>query len=263
MVIQKFSPILAIVPLALIIITGFYFEIFNPKTKFYKFLDLIAEKDMDKWMLRAGIDRTVRVGFQILRLGGGAVLGAVIAYVYLGEINAQFILFAILFSIIVYKVIYLYLIAAANSRISRLNKLLPYFIKTIAYLAYVYPINNAIITSLDYVPKEFENDMKLLIEDMDKYPNSFDPFQNFIDRYDGQLDNLDAYFRSIYRMSMSAKDEDKKTLNSLNETISQDVNRVREAKNKAINTTVSTVGMIPVALLSIMLTYVLVSLSGF
>jgi hypothetical protein len=163
----------------------------------------------------------------------------------------------------VYKAFYWYLRLDQNDRLNQLNRQLPYFFKTVIYLCYTNPVNNALVKSLDYVPKEFEEAMKQLIFDLDKDPNSYAPYQRLIDDYNHRLKRLDYYFKSLYQLAVTGGPETPRLLDELNQSISDDLNIVRQQKNKTINATVSYLGMIPVVFLVLVLTYVLIKTIDF
>lgn len=257
----RYRIVFSVFPFALIIFIGYIFNCFDPKSKIYWFLDLICERDLQIWLDKAGMNKTSKTMYQIIRIVFSVILGSIVGYLINDLVIQKDLKYTIILSIILIVIIYIFLYSClkivAKNRIKELNLILPYMMKNIAYLAYIYPINNAIEKSLDYCPKEFENDMNKLVEDIYEYPNSYKPFQNFIDRYDGQLKQLDTYFKTMFRMAKSTGDNDDKALANLNESISLEINRVRQIKNDKVNKKIYVLALIPVGLFGIMLTYLL------
>ena len=60
---------------------------------------------------------------------------------------------------------------------------------------------------------------------------------------------------------MSASKEEVKLLTNLNETISEEMSSARKAKNDLVNRSVTWLGLIPVALLTVMLIFLMVAIS--
>jgi len=162
-------------------------------------------------------------------------------------------------AVIVYRLFYDYLRLCHQRHLRRLNQLMPYFMKTVICLCYNNPVGNALLKALDYVPREFRASMEKLLADLDADPNSFMPYESFITAYGRRIKHLDYYFKSLYRIAQSGGSETGRLLDELNQSISDDINIIRAEKNEAINATVSYLGLIPVALLVLVLTYVLIS----
>ncbi len=250
--------ILALVPFVSIIVGGWLCGGISDKTAVGRFLDSIAEKDLESLMRHNGFSSTSVKAYQITRLVLGFV-GCLILTGVMGFGQIRNWLLGAITLVLVYKVFYFYLQFKDSARIKRLNTVLPYTIKSISYLASVYPVNNALLKSVDIVPKEFQEDLRILCEDIDDDPTTFAPYQAFIDRYDGRLNHLDYYLKTLYRMSVSATKEEARLLSNLNETISNEMSVVRQQKNNAINNTVTYLGLIPVGLLTIMLMFLMVA----
>jgi len=255
--IDKYQPLLFIIPFVLVIIAGYVLDIFSQKGRLVKFLDAIAEKDLPKLMKRAGFTKTTLFTFQLVRCIYAIVL--VVIILLIGGYSAKTsLIITVVLGLGFYKLAYFYLLFKETSRISELNRQLPYCIKTISYLCYLYPVTPAIQKAKDYVPTIFRNDIKELLEDIDEDPISFKPYQKWIDKYDGRLHNMDLYLRTLYRMGASTAKEQDKLLANLNSSISNHVQRVRKQKNDAINNRISWLGMVPVGLVALMLCYLIV-----
>lgn len=253
---SNYKIIFAIVPAFTIILFGFVLDVFDPRTRLYKILDLITEKDLDIWLDKAGINRKSKGLFILIRIIVGVIIGVVFALLIAKENVWLFIIILLCGLFVGYKVLYLALQGLYSIRIQSLNEQLPYAITSISYLCYVYDVNTALIKSLDYIPNDFVNDIKILIKDIDDNPRSYQPYQNMIDRYENKLNDLDIYFSQIYRMSVSGVKEDAKILDNLSIKLSQEVDRVRTDKNKLINDTTALLGFIPVGLLVVVLSVI-------
>ena len=257
---NSYKLILGVVPFASIVIGGWLCKAIPDSSIIAKLLSVIAEKDLTDLMRKNGFSKTSVITFQLVRIVV-AILGSYGITIVLGEGSKSGIALFVLLLILMYKVFYIWLLSKDRGRIKRLNIVLPYTIKSIAYLASVYPVNNALIKAIDISPVEFKPDLEKLCSDIDEDPTSFAPYQAFIDKYDGRLNRLDYYLKTLYRMSMSASTEEAKLLSNLNETISEEMSTARKAKNDAVNSTVTWLGLIPVALLSGMLLFLMLAVS--
>lgn len=257
---NSYKLILGVVPFVSIVIGGWLCKAIPDSSIIAKLLSIIAEKDLIDLMKKNGFSKTSVVTFQIVRLAV-AFFSAYGITLILGEGKKSIAFLFILLLILMYKLFYVWLLYKDRNRIKKLNIVLPYTIKSIAYLASVYPVNNALIKAIDISPVEFKPELEKLCADIDLDPTSFAPYQAFIDKYDGRLNRLDYYLKTLYRMSMSASTEEAKLLSNLNETISEEMSTARKAKNDAVNSTVTWLGLIPVALLSGMLLFLMLAVS--
>jgi len=252
--------LLLIAPFILIMIGGYIAGAVPDKSATGRLLGSLAERDLAMLLKKNGFSGVKLSVYQFARIETAIVAGAAIPFLLEYKGVAAILLFAAVF-FATYKFFYVFLVIKDRARIKRLNMMLPYTIKSIAYLANVYPVNNALIKSIELVPLEFKEDLKELCNDIDDDPISFTPYQRFIDRYDGRLSRLDYYLKTLYRMSKSAGKEELKLLSNLNETISEEMSNARKLKNDAINSRVTYFGLIPVALLTMMLIFLMVVIS--
>lgn len=252
--------ILAIIPFIIILLVGYFADIFDPRSHFHQILDQIMETDLESWMARAGFKKWSGYLFQVFRVITAIAMGLAVGYFIsfvLGYFKDKFLLLVLVVALVWYKLTYYYLRLEAKANIAFLNQQLPYAMKTIIYLCHIYPLNNALLISIDYVPEVFQEDIIKLVQEIDD-DASYQPYQNFIDRYNGELKNLDMYLSSLYRMTISSTQNDSTMLSSLNKMIDDEVSRVRIEKNEQVNKRISTIGNIPVFLLSGMLIYLLI-----
>jgi len=171
-------------------------------------------------------------------------------------------IYPILIFLVCYKIFYIYLSMQYKQKMKIMNQELPYMMKSIIYLSYVYPIHTALYKSVDYVPDVYRQDLLQLVHDIDDNPNSYQPYDSFSKRYDYKLNSLDFYLRMLYRLSMSSKQEEHTLLNYMNRSISDNLNQTRSEKNKQVNEVIQYLGLLPVILVTIMLTYLLLKISG-
>ncbi len=164
---------------------------------------------------------------------------------------------------VIYKLFYFYLQYVQSCQLKKLNKLMPYFFKTVICLCYNNPVNNALLKAMDYVPVEFEIAMRQLLNELDADPTSYQPYENFVAKYQHRLNHVDYYFKSMYRIAQTGGSSTGRLLDELNQSISDDINIVRQQKNALVNATISYLGMIPVAILAVALTYLLMSAIDF
>lgn len=258
--IERYQLILLIVPLVLIILAAYIFDLLPQTNYIKKFLDLMIERDLEELMMKNGLTKTSVKTFQRIRWLFALLFGTLITLLVQGGVIKRFIV-AFLVIFIVYKLLYIYLLMMESSRIKKMNELLPYTIKTLAYLTYIYPASVAIKKSVAYIPKEFRYDMELLYSEIYMDPNSKKPYNNFVNRYKHKLHLLDTYLDQIYRLDQSGIKSGEKQLDTLNQKVSGEISRTRKMKNKRVNNTVAYLGFIPVVLMVIVLIYLLIALS--
>ena len=252
--------IFAIIPFVIIIVIAFFLDAFPKNSNISKILSFIAEKDLEKLMIKAGLTQTSVVSYQILRVGFAFAI--ILIMLVFGGLNKDNLILLISIWFGIYKLLYVFLLIKEKDRINKLNQELPYCIKAIANLCYLYPVNNAFEKAIDYVPDSFRYDIETLVKDIDEDPLTFVPYKNWIDRYEGKLVLLDGCLRNLYRMSSSTSKEQEKLLSNLVYEVSNEESRVRKAKNESINSTISWLGMIPVLFLAGMLIVLIVVVAG-
>lgn len=187
--------------------------------------------------------------FQIIRLIFVLILSS-LAYL---TTKSNKIIWLIMVAFISYKGLYIYLLFVSNARYKQINQIMPYYMKMVISLCCCQPVNNALDRSIAYCDTFLKKDIEKLVNDIDKSPNSYQPYQNFIDAHQGRIKNLDLYYKSLYRIAISGSEAADKMLMSLNKSISEDINLVRKEKNKVTNDLIGYIGMLPVALLVVVL----------
>lgn len=242
----NFTLVFAIIPFIVVMITAYFLGELPRGSIFTKLLDLIAEKDLDKMMMKSGVNKIFsRLKYQGIRLLLGALSG-VLMYTLMQPQTVSSWIIVIGYGVGVYKFMYLILVLSYKSKISRLNRELPYLIKTIVFLCYLYPLTNAIEKSIKYAPDDFKDDLETLMNDIYDNPIDFRPYQKWIDKYEGKLKNLDLYLKMLYKMKTSSTSKDQaKLLQNISAEVSADVIRARKAKNNTVNNTVKYVGLLP------------------
>ena len=254
--------ILAIIPFIAIIVAGYLLDVFPKQSIVTRLLNVLAEKDLKKLMLKAGLTKTSVTSYQILRIGSALAI-ALVLFVFGDHGLKEQVIICVIFAFGVYKLMYFYLVLLERNRIKKLNDDLPYCMKAVAYLCYLYPVNNAFEKAIDYVPDVFRYDLETLVKEIDKDPLSVKPYMNWVERYDNKLGMLKTYLMEFYRMSTSSSKEQEKLLANINSSISNEIRRVRLSKNNAINSAITWLGMIPVFLLGFMLMSLLVVIIDF
>lgn len=258
--ITKYNIIFAIVPIVLVVIIAWYLDVI-PNTNavnrvINNTLNIFVEKNMKELMLYNGFSKTSVEAFQRLRLALSVLL-AVSCVLFLNESLWFKLGLAFVITFIAFKLIYVYLLYIDSVRIKKMNRLLPYAMKTVSYLMYEYPVATAIEKAIPSVPKEYKHDMELMLQDLMDNPNTSDAFDNMIERYHGRLDNLDNYFRLINRLQISGTRNASETLTNLNKMISEGINIARRQNYKAQNKAISYLGLMPVIILFLMLVYLM------
>ncbi len=229
------------------------------RNRFLAFLDSLNERDMGDLLANNGFSADFRKGFSLLRVIFPVLLGALLWPLKRKSADLLWILGSCL---VFYKSFYFAMRLKERKRLKELNRMLPYDIRIILYLSYLYPVSNAFEKAPEYVHTVFTQDLKQLLRDIDADPLSFGPYQKFIDRYDGKLDQLQFYLRILYRMNHSSAGAQKRLLANLNDSLSHNIAIVRSEKNQNTNRVISYLGMIPVILVSMMLTYLLIRFSN-
>jgi len=167
-------------------------------------------------------------------------------------------LLTILISTALYFLFYQIVTKVYMGKLSEINLIFPYYMKSLAMLCYRNPVSNALVKSLKVCDGALRIKLENLINELDNTPASFQPYQDFIDSFEGRLNNGEFYFRMLFQISNTSSIHAVKLIDSLNKSVSLQINQVRYKKNKAINDYVGYIGLLPVGLLVVVLTYILV-----
>ena len=167
----------------------------------------------------------------------------------------------LIIGILIYKAFYAYLNYLYYEYRSQIKQQLPYFLKCIVYLCYIYPVPNALNKAVELVPEIFKDQLVGMNRLIDANPNSFIPYEWLNDQLHYPSPNFVMYLRIIYRMAQSGGSEHQDLLANINQNVSDELNIIRKRKNKKINDTIQYLGLIPVIMVTIMLGYLLIKVS--
>ncbi|MGB4984308.1 MAG: hypothetical protein WBO70_00860 [Erysipelotrichaceae bacterium] len=199
-------------------------------------------------------DRNVDIKTQINR-----VVLSIIGFVAVIVINGfDYFLMALLAGFVFFKIEYFIVNGKYNKLLDDCKNEFPYWIKTIILLCYSNPVHAALSKSLDYAPKLMQIKLSKLLSDIDNEPNSFKSYKIFTDSFN-YVEDIEMIFRIIYRISGGNKDEGKKLLTSLNETVSNKVNNTRKNKNDRTNSAIGLIWIVPVLSLVLILCVMMLS----
>ncbi len=252
--------ILLIIPILLFILLLGDKKIFNNTIKkigklFTKLFDVLIEGDLD-YLLKESTIKIDLMSFQYLR-----IITIVLTIIIMTLIKKRIDILTIVMMFIIYKLFYGYLHLKVYKKYKTIKEQLPYFMKCIIYLCYVYPIPNALNKAVDLVDDIYKEDLNVMVKTLDENPNSFHPYQKLNEDLRKPNPNLLMYLRIIYRLAQSGGIENDGLLSNINQNVSDELNIVRKKKNKAINDTIQYLGLIPVLMVTVMLGYLLIIVS--
>ena len=175
--------------------------------------EILQEKDYE-FLLRAKYgDRVYDVG-QVFRkrVFKGLIAMVVVIFVFLSDFKPLYILLAVVFGYIIFKVQYMDL-------------------KSLEILVQHYTVPVALARSIEDAPEVFKPGLKDLVAKIEAGDSSVDPYMDFANRYPVR-DSM-RMMRLLYRLSLGEQDKKHEQMLSFSKTVSALQLKAREQKYKA------------------------------
>lgn len=161
-----------------------------------------------------------------------AVLVFVLALAYFLFTNISFINVMICFilAVVVFKSPYTKLQGYYKANLTRINQMLPYYLKSLEILVQHYTVPVALARSIETAPEIFHEGLKELIERIESGDSSIDPYMDFAKKYPVR-DSM-RMMRLLYRLSLGSQENKQEQLVMFSKNVSTLQNKMREEKYK-------------------------------
>lgn len=161
-----------------------------------------------------------------------AVLVFIAAIIYFLFTNISFIniLIAFILAVVVFKMPYTKLQNYYKANLSKINQMLPYYLKSLEILVQHYTVPVALARSIETAPEIFKSGLKKLVDKIESGDSSIDPYMDFAKEY--PVKDSMRMMRLLYRLSLGAQESKQEQLVMFSKNVSTLQNKMREEKYK-------------------------------
>lgn len=164
------------------------------------------------------------------RIRNGLVTIVVFIFMFLSKLNFIYVLVAVLFGFVIFKLPYFNLKKYYKSNLSQIDMLLPYYLKGLEILVQHYTVPVALAKSIDTAPNIFKPGLKRLIAKIDEGDQTVNPYMDFAKEYPVR-DSM-RMMRLLYRLGLGSQENKQEQLMMFSRTVSSLQNKSRELKYK-------------------------------
>ena len=140
------------------------------------------------------------------------------------------VILAFIIAFLVFKMPYMKLQNYYRANLSKINQMLPYYLKSLEILIQHYTVPVALARSIDTAPEIFKSGLKTLIERIEEGDSSIDPYMDFAKEYPVR-DSM-RMMRLLYRLSLGSQENKQEQLVMFSKNVSVLQNKMREEKYK-------------------------------
>ncbi len=180
--------------------------------------------------LRYGPDIDVNTLYSMRVRNAVIVIVAIIFMLFLSGINFINILFAFIIGFAVFKYPYVQLQNHYKANLSKINQMLPYYLKSLEILIQHYTVPVALSRSIDSAPEIFKKGLRELVSKIEAGDATVDPYMAFAKDYPVR-DSM-RMMRLLYRLSLGSQENKQQQLVVFSRTVSTLQNKMRETKYK-------------------------------
>lgn len=147
--------------------------------------------------------------------------------------NSSFInvLVAVILGYLVFKQPYSKLKSYYKKNLSRIDQMLPYYLKSLEILIQHYTVPVALSKSIKTAPEIFQSGLRKLVDRIEEGDSSVDPYMDFAKEYPVR-DSM-RMMRLLYRLGLGSQENKQEQLVMFSRTVSTLQNKAREQKYKA------------------------------
>ena len=187
----------------------------------YKFL--LSVRYGDNFDLNKAFNARVRNGVVV-------IVGLIFIFM-MTELNFINVLLAFILGFLVFKMPYTQLQKYYRNNLSRIDQMLPYYLKGLEILVQHYTVPVAIRKSIETAPEIFKPGLQTLINRIEEGDSSVDPYMEFAKEYPVR-DSM-RMMRLLYRLSLGSQENKQEQLMMFSRTVSTLQNKAREQKYEA------------------------------
>lgn len=155
---------------------------------------------------------------------------AIIFFLFQSNITFINVLISFILAVVIFKLPYIKLQSYYKANLSKINQMLPYYLKSLEILIQHYTVPVALARSVESAPDIFKPGLKKLISRIEEGDSSIDPYMDFAKEYPVR-DSM-RMMRLLYRLSLGAQENKQEQLVMFAKNVSTLQNKMREEKYK-------------------------------
>ena len=180
--------------------------------------------------LKYGDSVDVNSLYQIRVRNGVLTIVFVIFLLFLSNISFIGVLVAFILGFIVFKAPYNQLQTYYKNNLSKINQMLPYYLKSLEILIQHYTVPVALARSINTAPDIFKKGLQDLISKIEAGDSSIEPYMDFAKEYPVR-DSM-RMMRLLYRLSLGSQENKQQQLVMFSRSVSSLQQKMREQKYK-------------------------------
>lgn len=180
--------------------------------------------------LRYGSDIDVNTLYSKRVRNGALTIVCFIFILFLSGINFASALVAFILGYVVFKAPYTKLQKYYKNNLTKINQMLPYYLKSLEILIQHYTVPVALARSIDSAPEIFKKGLKKLVAAIEAGDATVDPYMDFAKEYPVR-DSM-RMMRLLYRLSLGSQENKQQQLVVFSRSVSNLQNKMRENKYK-------------------------------
>lgn len=158
------------------------------------------------------------------------VFCAALAYFLFTNMSFINLLIAFILAVVTFKSPYTKLQSYYKANLSKINQMLPYYLKSLEILVQHYTVPVALARSIETAPDIFKKGLRTLIDKIESGDSSIDPYMDFAKEY--PVKDSMRMMRLLYRLSLGAQESKQEQLVMFSKNVSSLQNKMREEKYK-------------------------------
>ena len=139
-------------------------------------------------------------------------------------------LLSVIIGFVVFKYPYIQLQSYYRANLSKIDQMLPYYLKSLEILIQHYTVPVALRRSIETAPDIFKNGLRTLIAKIEEGDSSVDPYMDFAKEYPVR-DSM-RMMRLLYRLGLGSQENKQEQLILFSKNVSTLQNKAREQKYK-------------------------------
>lgn len=153
-----------------------------------------------------------------------------LAYFLFTKMSFINMLIAFILAVVAFKMPYIQLQSYYKANLSKINQMLPYYLKSLEILVQHYTVPVALARSIETAPEIFKAGLKKLTDKIEAGDSSIDPYMDFAKEY--PVKDSMRMMRLLYRLSLGAQESKQEQLVMFSKNVSTLQNKMREEKYK-------------------------------
>ena len=194
------------------------------------YLNALKEKDYEFFLKAKYGDDVDSNKLFFARLRNTVLITLAITLLFLQNFSFLNFLFIALAAVLSFKLPYFQLRSYYKKYTSRIDQLLPYYLKSLEILCQNYTVPVALSKSIDSAPPIFKAGLKDMIAKINAGDSSIQPYMDFAMEYPVR-DSM-RMMRLLYRLSLGAQENKYEQLLLFSKSVSSLQNKAREVKYK-------------------------------